>query len=315
MRPDIAYVLSDQFDYDLLISPDVGPAIAEDYGWDPIGLKDLNTLSPKVCIFDNRIAAPELAEVDAEIRRRRSIVILRVVDPGWFKDTLDQPWYEFVCRVIDEPNVRLMLPYSPAEFTALVLSRSQQSEYIFAPYLYREENELPLRHDERAHRVLVSGGIGFQGYPVRSHFRRQSRIWPPLRLMTDYLPHPGYPDIGQAKIHSLTGASYIEKLSKYRFALVCSARTRSEILKYREFAYAGVVPVGDLPWTLIDCPDDAWIQYGGDGPKVAKTIRTCRDTEPMAERFRTFMRGARNRTSERGRVNTQLRRLAGTIVA
>ena len=57
----------------------------------------------------------------------------------------------------------------------------------------------------------------------------------------------------------LLATHILKTLSQYRFAAVCSSVAKIEFLKYREFAYAGVVPVGDLPSTFLDCPAGAYV--------------------------------------------------------
>lgn len=307
--PEIRYLLSDSFDYGRVISPDVGPAIAEEYSWTAIRLRECQPGAFPVVVVDNRFPEAELPRLREIAKNDRTQVVLRVVDPIWFSATREHPWNRFVWDMLERPNVHLMLTYAPAEYTALMVTRRAGGRFIFAPYLYRPEAETPIDHDARRHKILLSGSTWPEGYPLRARFQRQSRWWPHLRLMTDTLPHPGYPDIGEAVRHGVVGDKYIARLRQYRFGFVCPTRSGSELLRYREFAYAGLVPVGSLPDTLIDCPADAWIPYGGDPHRLVWTVLNCRNSATVAENFRRYMHATRDRATVAPQVNGALRDL------
>ena len=311
LEPEIRYLLSDSFDYDSVISPDVGPAIADEYGWTVTHLRLCQPGAFPILVVDNRFPEAELPRLREIVEDGRTQVVLRVVDPIWFSGTRRHPWNLFVWDMLERPNVHLMLAYAPAEYTALMVTRRTGGRFIFAPYLYRPEAETPVDHAGRRHRILLSGSTWAEGYPLRARFRRQAAVWPHLRLMTDTLRHPGYPDIGEAVRHKIVGEKYIDHLRRYRFGFVCPTRNGCELLRYREFAYAGVAPVGGLPDTLVDCPDDAWIPYKGDPHRLVWTVARCADSAGIAENFRRFMRTTRDRTTMAPKVNAAIRELRG----
>jgi hypothetical protein len=203
-----------------------------------------------------------------------------------------------------------MVTYQPAEMTALLASKARRSCIVYAPYVYRSEREIAIDHQSRAHAVLFSGAQNASIYPVRSKMGRIRKYWPPLRLMSTMLPHPGYPDIGQERKHGIVGGLYVAHLAQFRFAAICSSRCRLEFLKYREFAYAGVVPVGDMPATLLDCPTDAWFPLRRNFIAFTNALKSARDTALMAMRFRQFMRERREVDTMREMVTHQLERVA-----
>ena len=304
---DTVYVCSSHFHYSQTICGDAGPAFAADYGWKAVSLEAIRDHLPTFLVIDNRLDLEEMTQLRTIINNSKANFILRSADPFW--EHRDQLWYRFVDEMLDAPRVHVMLNYQPAEINALFYSRARRSQFVFAPYVYHEENELPIDHSNRQHRLLISGAASKHLYPVRARIRRVSRFWPPMRAISKVLEHPGYPDIGQPLRHDVVGNKYIAELSRFRFAAVCSSRCRLEFLKYREFAYAGVVPVGDLPATLLDAPEGSWIPWRPNFVKLTSQLVHLRDTADRAKSFRQFMRSKRNAREMQTRISEQLARL------
>jgi hypothetical protein len=307
----LAYVLSDRFDYQRTIVPDRGPVFAEDYGWTSLSLVDAKTTDFDVAVIDQRLLPEELDGLQRLIaEKKKATFVFRLCDPYW-EYSKNHWWYRFVSDSIDQPRLHVMLNYQPAEITALFASKARRSQFILAPYVYRPEMELPLNHEDRRHSILFSGAMHRWQYPIRWRMGQAGKWWPPLRRMRASLPHPGYPDLtGAPAKHGLVGSQYLRELARFRFASVCSSRCRLEFLKYREFAYAGVVPVGDLPATLLDCPDEAWVPWRRNFVALTKYLRRMTDTETRAQAFRNFMRERRDVNAMRSMVAQKLERLA-----
>jgi len=305
----VLYLLSSYFDYDLTISGDAGRLFADDYGWHT-GTIDvlLADQGYDVIIVDHRFQETELPHLKAAMAAARRTFVLRLCDPIW-EHTHDHWWYKFVFEMLDRPRMHVMLNYQPAEITALLFARSRKTGLVFAPYVYRQEMEYPLDHANRKEGILLSGARDDAIYPLRSAMVRARRWWPPLRSLCAILEHPGYPDIGQHPRHDIVGRKYMELLATFRFAAVCSSRCRIELLKYREFAYAGVVPVGDMPATLLDCPSDAWVPWRRNFIALTRTLKSMDDAEDRAQNFREFMRERRDTIAMREMVAQQLARL------
>jgi len=306
----VCYILSANFDYSRCISQDTGSPFAGDYGWRTSTLRGLREVPCDIAIIDHRFALGEISELRTAIAQGSAIFVLRLVDPYW-EYTHQHWWYRFVAEMLDHPRCHVMLSYQPAEITALFATRARRSQFIFAPYVYRPERERPIDHDNRSRAMVCSGNSNAAIYPLRARIQREARFWPLLGVSSRTLPHPGYPDItGKQLRHSMLGDAYVEHLAAFRFAAVCSSRCRLEFLKYRELAYAGVVPVGDMPATLLDCPAAAWVPWRRNFIALAQQIRTMPDTAARAHNFRRFMRARRNADDMRVWLAHQLSRLS-----
>jgi hypothetical protein len=305
----VRYILSTNFDYSRLVANDAGPQFAEDYGWEAATLRNFRDFPSGIAIIDPRFQPAELLELRNAIEIERAIFVFRLIDPLW-EYTRDHYWYRFVEEMLDTPRCHVMLSYQPAEITALFFARARRSQFIFAPYVYRQERERLIDHEKRSGAVLLSGALDYTVYPLRSRIKRNAIFWPLLGVLSKTLPHPGYPDLTEKELrHGVIGDAYIDRLAAFRFAAICSSRCRLELLKYREFAYAGVVPVGDMPATLLDCPADAWVPWRRNFVALIQQIRTMSDTSERARKFRHFMRTRRNIDDMRARVAEQLARL------
>lgn len=305
----VKYLISSQFDYSRVIVPDQGYYFADDYGWPTASVNDLRATPVDVVIVDQRLQREEFDDVRALILNSKMAFFFRLVDPYW-EYARAEPLFSFVSEIMDLPRVHLMFTYQPTEITALVASKVRKSGVVHAPYVYRTENELGIDHQNRAHAVLFSGAQNARIYPLRTKMLWRRALWPPLWALSARLSHPGYPDIGHQKSHSIVGDRYVAHLAKFRFAAVCSSRCRLEFLKYRECAYAGVVPVGDMPATLLDCPASAWVPWRRNFIELTRSLRAMSDTTGAAEEFRRFMRERRNVTDMRAWVTEQISRLA-----
>jgi hypothetical protein len=309
MQLKVLYLLSSDFDYGLTIGGDAGRLFADDYGW-RTGTIDL--LLPgqgyDVIIVDHRFQEAELPHLKAAMAATRGTFVLRLCDPIW-EHARDHWWYKFVFDLLDRPRMHVMLNYQPAEITALLFARSRKTRLVFAPYVYRQEMEYPLDHANRKDGILLSGARDDAIYPLRATMTRAAFWWLPLRVLCATLEHPGYPDVNQPRRHDIVGKKYLDLLATFRFAAICSSRCRIELLKYREFAYAGVVPIGDMPATLLDCPPDAWIPWRRNFVALTRALKSMDDAEHRAQKFREFMRRRRDVIAMREWVAQQLGRL------
>ena len=304
----VLYLISSIFDYSKVIAGDVGPLFAADYGLKAVTLASDELASADYVIVDNRFDPSEFADLARHVKQTRATTLLKVVDP--YYQHRDSGWYRFVEGLVDHPGVHLALTYTPSELTALYLSRAEKTKCVFMPYVYNEEREVPLDHAGRMRRLALSGGDVPDLYPVRARMVLLSRLWPPFWFLVDRLEHPGYPDIGQSAKHEVLGERYVEWLALHRFAFVCSSRCRLEFLKYREVAYAGCVPVGDMPYTLLDCPENARIGFGSNPFRLTRELMNCDGTEAAAMAYRGFLRDRRAAPKMRERLFRQLARLS-----
>jgi hypothetical protein len=83
-------------------------------------------------------------------------------------------------------------------------------------------------------------------------------------------------------------------MARYKYAFVCSRLERIELQKYRDCAYAGCAPFGDLPEALDDCPRDAFLAFDGTMLSSLRAVYRGPDPQQVAASFREYMRTKRN---------------------
>ena len=307
----LRYILSSRFDYNSLISGAAGTPFAKDYGWQTAMLENLRDAPSDVAVVDHRFVPDEIDALREVITNSKITFVLRLVDP-YFEYARDHWWYRFVSEMLDHSRVHIMLNYQPAEFTALLASCARRSQFLFAPYVYRRELELPGDHEKRVHAMLLSGAREPALYPLRAQMHRVTFS---LALLA---PHDqDASSSGLSRPSAVLCATDCYKGCLHHSAGVVPLRggmllaVPTRVLKYREFAYAGVAPVGDMPATLLDCPADAWVPWQRNFVALTQTLRNmpAMHTAERAESFRRFMRDRRHLDDMRARVTEQLARL------
>jgi len=308
----VGYLLSKLFPYTKLLSADAGPAIASEYGWTPCTTTTAAFGNFDCLVIDNRHHTHQDIIDLASFLDDRPVraVFLRVNDPCMFHK--NDRWYRFCVEQIDRPGIHFLTPYEPTGLLSHWLSISQRTHFVFTPFTYDHTAELPLAHDARRKLVAVSGRQRRDLYPRRYLVQQASKIpTSNLLLKLHLLRHPGYPEKIDSPSHSISGSAFIQWLSHHRSAFIDSSIYRVELLKYREAAYAGCAPFGDLPWSLHECPDDAFYQFQSflDLIKFRAVINDSNASEAVATAYRSFMRVTRCRSTWRRLVASALARL------
>ena len=304
------YLLSSILNYGKLLSSDAGPAVALEYCWIPVDITTLNPDIHNLVIIDNRHHDPsELRQLSEFINKHPStIFVLRVVDP-YFHHSSD-PWYIFCRELVGKPNIHFIGPYNLTGILRDWLSSSIINTYIHAPYTYDQKHELPINHSERLHCVALSGAIRKNIYPLRHQAYLLAKFYPIARLAKiKRLIHPGYPEKSGSLLHMTVGKSYLDWLSKFTLGFTDSSIYRIELLKYREMAYAGCAPIGDLPWSLHDCPKSGFIHHDNLSRLLTVARSSSEWTESIACSFREYLRVKRPRATVVKRVNYHLESL------
>lgn len=247
---EFKYLVSDNLNYAKLICDDAGPRFAASMRWDWSKISENCDFDSKtVYIIDNRISEREcgvMASIVSEHSQTR--FLFKVVDP--YYENREHYYYITLNSILHLKNVFLYTVYEPCELTAS-LSRSFINKLIYIPYPYDPFKELPLEAlSSRKNQILISGSINPSIYPYRS------RIWFKTRrtfarVFFPVLRHPGYAEVSNTDFrHEIVGDSYVRYLSKYKAMLLCSTRSRIELLKFYECAYSGCLPIGEAPDTF-----------------------------------------------------------------
>jgi hypothetical protein len=305
----IAYLLSSVFPYDRLICTDAGPAIAEEYGWHSCTISSLANDSYDVIVIDNR--HHNVAELESLrsyiVSHDKNFFLLRVNDPFVFHQS--DPWYQFCASLLDATRVHFLSPYQPTGILSYWLSNSIHTQCVYAPYTYDATLETSCIHLRRHRRVAVSGNQRRDLYPKRFWVQKVSKFsLSNFVFRTQRLSHPGYPEKCGSPSHQIMGSAYVKWLSKYTAAFTDSSIYRIELLKYREIAYAGCAPIGDLPWSLFDCPSTAFFQFRTvvDLIRFRSVLSDPQATEVAAQHYREYMRTTRCRSFWRNKVSRSL---------
>ena len=313
--PKVAYLVSSCLDYDLLICGDAGPSVAHEYGWSLARREDLDLHRFDAVIIDNRHHdATELIRLRALILDRPSqLFLLRVVDPCLHHQR--DNWYIFLREMLDRPNVHFITPYTLTGFSALLSSLNPRKWFIHSPYTYDCGQELPIEHISRRSGILVSGARSSIMYPIRFGAQRIAAALPSSITGFYLLGHPGYLDISQKRKHNTIGKSFTKYIAGYTAAFSCSSTYRMELMKFREIAYAGCIPVGDLPFSLVDCALNAHLPWRRNWIALGQLVRKlcAEESEFRARSFRRFFREKRDRKVLMERVNGLIMELAGSI--
>jgi|688.fasta_scaffold131060_3 hypothetical protein len=292
---NITYFLSDKFNYRLMICNDAGPNYASSYGWRTEMLSSILTSNSDIYVIDDRIDSSEFSHVIEALKKRDSIYLLKVVDTYIQSSKLD--YIQFLLSLKSQSNLFFLSPYQPEEIGQELVVKHGLDHFIQIPYAYDKNREINFNLQQRKKRIVVSGNLAPVGYPFRSKFHKQTyhKFWSLFK--TAYLPHPGYPDIGQKLNHGYFGDKYINLLSQHYFMLLCPGRLKFEFLKYSECAYAGCVALGKKPISLSDLPDELFFNIDENDIQgsVKKLFQiSLQELEQMASGYRQWMRINRN---------------------
>jgi hypothetical protein len=239
-----------------LICRDCGPAYAQSLRLPWSDVDSLGDLSEKsAVIVDSTLNDAEVMRVRNLIDRETTLVLLKVVDPYWSRDTRgsDRSSYtRLVETQCSRPNVAILSPYEPKEWLKEVVDHLKP-RLIVLPYPYVPEAEQSLTPDNfaaRRDRAVLTGAHSGRKYPQRARIHRLRHILANYRNNFDLLEHPGYPTLGQARRHNLVFDDFLKFIAGYKTFYICPSRADLEFLKYTECAQAGCAPVG-IPATSM----------------------------------------------------------------
>jgi hypothetical protein len=290
----IIYLLSDIFDYTCLVCDDAGPEYAQAMNWDCLYLSNFPVPDKDhVFIIDNRVQPQDLHVIEAIIKQNTNVkFFLKIVDP--YLENSEHYYYQFLSRLSSLTNTGLLSVYQAVELTASLKSQFND-RFVHLPYPYlafKEVNAPPKKN-----KIIISGAVNQAVYPYRT------AIWQKVtrsvtRLFFFYiLRHPGYIDLspGVKHRHSFIGESFIQKLSQYKYMLLCSSRCGIEFLKFNECAYAGCLPVGHAPNTYPEHIKALFLQLRISN-FITDTLKIIsgKHSQDIIEKLRLFLRETRS---------------------
>jgi hypothetical protein len=112
------------------------------------------------------------------------------------------------------------------------------------PHLIDFSNEFNVPTESKSYDVFISGQMSNHSYPTRTKLA-EVLIANRSKYRTCQIQHPGHSK--QHASHQYFGDKYIELASKAKLGVVCTGDDDSLVMKYLEFAKAGILPVGDYP--------------------------------------------------------------------
>lgn len=242
------YLVSSNFDYEKTICSDNGPDYANHMGWTSAGLNESEAVVQDypIVLVDTRFNESECNKLATLVDNNPETLFgFSVVDPGAEQKGL--PYPQLLFDVKDKSNVFYLSRYEPKGTAQHLVELTTQDKLVVVPYAFVDPTYPISNHPARDARIFFSGSLNINTYPYRQTFSRLRRWVPFFTLFIERLEHPGYPDTGGPPTHDIIGDRYIEHLSAYRHMLLTPSKYKVELLKYRECAMAGCVPVGIPP--------------------------------------------------------------------
>lgn len=278
-----------------MICSDAGPNYASAYGWQTQSISSLIDSNASICIIDNRIDPDEFQLLQGALSRSDSLFLLKFVDSDF--RCLEQPYVEFIFSIKPQSNLFFLSPYHPVELGEELVQKHGSSHFINIPYAYDESREINIPLKNKKKRILLSGRIDPDGYPLRHRIHKETyrKLWSFFKV--SYLKHSGYPDIGLPLMHNYINQKYIDLIAQHCFMLVTPSRINYELLKYSECAYGGSVPVGKKPSSFNHMPSNLFFEIDENDihSSINKLFRIpYQDLKLMANGYRQWMRDNRN---------------------
>lgn len=239
----LIYLISNSCLYDKMICSDAGPLYAKSMNW-LCGKIGLDYPSDRILIIDNRIDSNEIKIIRELISRNQHTFVFKLGDG--MREACNSDYIRFLFTIEPQKRIYFISPYNN-DFLTKTLSTKHGIRYVLTiPYAYNKIMEKELQFPNRRKKILISGSVGEEAYPLRwkLHIETYHKIWALNKVK--YLKHPGYADLGFKQQHSYIGDKYLQLLSKYKFMMVSPSVYDYELLKYRECAYAGCCPIGRL---------------------------------------------------------------------
>lgn len=262
---DIVYLVSHEFDYSKrMYNGDCGPEYAESLGLSSVCWKDFENIKGLNAFVDTRIQQAEIDELESLIIRKKDCKFLMAVTDPYIENENDNPYMQLLFRLSNQSHVCIVSKYQPEEIIKDLLHLYTEKRFLTLNYVYDPAKEISIS-SRKKNKILFSGATYKEIYPERFIFLKRTRR-NICRFYIDLLIHPGYPDTGGKLQHKIIGDEYIKFVGQYKYMFISPSRCSLEFLKYREAAYAGVLPIGMCPKTFTNEMERAFFKINPKNP-------------------------------------------------
>lgn len=290
------FFVSGTYPFHLGIYPGAGPEFGEAYGWEVRTIDEMAAVRCDVGIVENRLDAPDLGHLERFLSMRPGPpfpLLFKISDPEMPRSR--NPGVRYILRKHDAPGVHYLSVYEPAGPVRDFFASLTASRVVHAPYPYDARRELHLALRGRSRRVFLSGARHSRLYPLRESMFRRMTFNPIARYTMTRLAHPGYPRVGARPKHRIIRGSFVEYAARYTHFFLDPSRYGVELMKYTECAYAGSVPIGAMPRSLVPLVATCFVESEGRARELWRAVRTPMDRmEAVASAYRLAMRVARD---------------------
>ena len=131
------------------------------------------------------------------------------------------------------------------------------------PHLMDFSKNYFLPIEKRPFDFFISGQMSSASYPLRTKLASLLSKHKE-KYKTCFLPHPGHTK--KFASHPFYGEKYVELASNCKIAVTCTGDDDSLVMKYLEFAKAGVLPMGDYPSNIPENAKEAMLKVNKDMP-------------------------------------------------
>ncbi len=307
------FFVSRAIPWERVIYPGSGPAFGEAYGWEIRAIDELPVAECDVGIVENRLGADDLPHLERHLARpsdRRFPIFFKISDPEM--PLSSDPGVRYLFGKRDHPGVHYLSVYEPAGPVRELFEGLTTSRVARAPFPYDRRREIDRPLDGRSPKVFLSGKKSRSLYPFRAAMFRRHRWNPVARTALARLRHPGYPDLGAPPRHDVIGPKFVEHAARYTHFLLDPSRYGVELMKYTECAYAGCVPIGQVPPSLEAIVGRAFVRSDGRTLDLLRAVRRPLDERrALAAAYREALRAARDPARLDAALDEALREILG----
>jgi hypothetical protein len=292
------YIISDVFNYEKHIAPDIGNKYARNMGWKVGPLSTIDLKNEDTFILDALFVENEYPQIEKIIAHNsENLFIISVIDPCFHCRELRH--YKFINEMHRYDNVCIVSRYTPSEVLIEIMERYGRKRFFFLPNVFVDYNIEFKDFNKRQNKIIASGAIDKDVYPLRTMLLNRIKRSFFLKFKVSILRHPGYIDIIPGEyLHDKIGDKYVRYLSEFKYMFITPSRCDCELLKYSECAAAGCLPVGKACSSLPEQAKKNMVEI--DFTRIGKSIKKIfsipvDEVKAMAQNYRNIMIKERSR--------------------